>query len=527
MQQEPPTEQRLQRGSGGPGGRDGKKGRFWANVRGWLWVIGVVLLIRWAWFEPFRIPSASMEPTLHGENDGIGSWLTSDRVAVNKWVYGLRFPLDDTWIPFTDTYLDYSDHRIFKGQPPQRWDIVVFKSDEEESRGRILIKRVVGLPGERVHIADGHVYVNGEPLQPPDSIKDILRYTTAPDDREVRRHILRLATMESPPTTVNPLHPSVKRLMQVLGVLREQLRDRDPAKVTDEDLEVLLEDIDPIAWKVAQGDADRIHAQLGSFRYGIFPGDEYSLVPEGHYFVLGDNSGESRDGRAFGWVPESNILGRTFCIWWPISRWRDFTGFSHTWWGLLLLFGLPIAMVLYEFSKSFIWHSWRVRRGPTALAPPRGIPLDHGDRILVNRIAFGWRLPFTYRRITKGRMPRRGEVVMYAAPGVLREPMLGRVAGLPGDTAAVDNETVRVGQASWPSRARNVPEQEALWTRDPQAEVPENHVLVLSDGDAGEPDSRVLGWIPREHLVGSVVAVWSPWGRRRRIRSAVPTETTE
>src|SRR5262249_43818122 len=73
-------------------------------------------------------------------------------------------------------------------------------------------------------------------------------------------------------------------------------------------------------------------------KYGVRPEPEFSQVPEGHYLVLGDNSGNSRDGRYFGWLPEENIVGRVACIWWPPQRGRDFTGFTKTlWWHTLMV----------------------------------------------------------------------------------------------------------------------------------------------------------------------------------------------
>jgi len=95
--------------------------------------------------------------------------------------------------------------------------------------------------------------------------------------------------------------------------------------------------------------------ELYPMRYGILPDDEYAVVPEGHYFLLGDNSGNSVDGRIYGWVPEQNLVGRAFSIWWPIGRWTDFTGWSGAWWGMLLLYGIPLAIAgygVYAFMHS-------------------------------------------------------------------------------------------------------------------------------------------------------------------------------
>lgn len=97
----------------------------------------LALVIRWSVAEPFRIPSGSMEPTLHGHPH----FLLGDRVFVNKWRYGLRYP--------------FMKKRIYQGEAPKRWDVVVFKTVEADATKTTLVKRIAGLPGERVHIQGG------------------------------------------------------------------------------------------------------------------------------------------------------------------------------------------------------------------------------------------------------------------------------------------------------------------------------------------------------------------------------------
>ena len=133
-----------------------------AWLRSGLVAVGIALVIRWCFAEPYRIPSGSMEPTLHGD-PGIGK---GDRVFVNKWIYGLRYP--------------FMNKRIYYGQKPERWDIVVFKTVEEKALHGTLVKRIVGLPGERIHIQDGKVFVNGEPLEIPDFLPEGQQYYDPP-----------------------------------------------------------------------------------------------------------------------------------------------------------------------------------------------------------------------------------------------------------------------------------------------------------------------------------------------------------
>jgi signal peptidase I len=100
-------------------------------------IILIVLLIRSFLFEPFRIPSDSMMPTL----------LDGDFIFVNKYTYGLRLPVLNTEV-------------VDLGQP-ERGDVVVFRLPSEPSTN--YIKRLVGLPGDHVVVRDKRVWINGEP----------------------------------------------------------------------------------------------------------------------------------------------------------------------------------------------------------------------------------------------------------------------------------------------------------------------------------------------------------------------------
>lgn len=122
--------------------------------------LSIALVIRWAVVEPYRIPSGSMEPTLHGD-PGFGK---GDRVFVNKWVYGLRFP--------------FMNKRLWQGSMPQRWDLVVFKSVEEDAVHKTLVKRIVGMPGEHFQIKEGNLLVDGNPLELPQSMPEDMYYTS-------------------------------------------------------------------------------------------------------------------------------------------------------------------------------------------------------------------------------------------------------------------------------------------------------------------------------------------------------------
>src|SRR6201993_1396655 len=99
----------------------------------------VVLLLRSFVFEPFRIPSDSMMPTL----------LDGDFIIVNKYAYGLRLPV--------------INRKILDVGEPQRGDVVVFRWPVDPSTN--FIKRLVGLPGDHVEVRDNRIVINGKPVE--------------------------------------------------------------------------------------------------------------------------------------------------------------------------------------------------------------------------------------------------------------------------------------------------------------------------------------------------------------------------
>lgn len=193
-------------------------------------VIFIVLLLRGFLVEPFRIPSGSMMPTL----------LIGDFILVNKFTYGLRLPVLHTKI-------------IEKGEP-QRGDIVVFRFPNDPSVD--YIKRVIGLPGDRIQYLDKKILVNGNPVK------------------------------QTP-------------LGSYQGVGKG--KDNSGATWLSEDLGSVSHDI-----LIREGQPPMP---------GRFARPEGIVVPEGQYFVMGDNRDNSNDSRFWGFVPEGNLVGKAFFRW--------------------------------------------------------------------------------------------------------------------------------------------------------------------------------------------------------------------
>ena len=180
-------------------------------------------------FEPFNIPSGSMIPTL----------LVGDYLFVSKYSYGYsRYSFPFGMAPF--------DGRVFE-TPPERGDVAVFRQPQNESVA--FIKRIVGLPGDRIQVTDGGLRINDV------AINRVRKgFATASDGYNVIRFAVYQETL-----------PNGKSYL---------IQERSDDDVLD--------------------------------NTNVF------LVPDGHYFMMGDNRDNSRDSRttSVGMVPAENLIGR-------------------------------------------------------------------------------------------------------------------------------------------------------------------------------------------------------------------------
>jgi len=200
-------------------------------------VLAVGLFLMAFAFQNFEIPSASMEKTLL-----IGDHLLVDRVTLAPAT---------KWAPFV------------RYRAVQRGDIIVFYKPNPESPDLILVKRCIGLPGDRIHLEHGIVYLNGVAQNEP--------YAIMPDDG-------------------NPLHAY------------DPVRDDFPAHGAPPS------DLTTAEWI----------QELPSHIVG-----QDLVVPPGTVFAMGDNRTESADGRFWGFVPDENIVGRPMFVYWSFITPED------------------------------------------------------------------------------------------------------------------------------------------------------------------------------------------------------------
>ena len=228
---------------------------WWEIVKTVLYALLIAGGVRTAAAQPFNIPSESMQGTL----------LVGDYLFVSKFSYGYsRYSLP--W-----GYLWPLPHGRIAASSPQRGDVIVFKTPADNKTD--FIKRLIGLPGDRIQMKDGVLYINDEPV---------------------------------PKSPVEPFSEDVGGYRHEIAQYRETL----PNGVT---------------YDVLDREPD-----------GSLDSTEMFVVPEGHYFMMGDNRDNSLDSRVsvsaggVGYVPFENLVGKAEVLffsvddrahWWEVWNW--------------------------------------------------------------------------------------------------------------------------------------------------------------------------------------------------------------
>jgi signal peptidase I len=229
---------------------------IWRSVKEWIWVLTSFTLVCFFLYQPFKIPSGSMVPTL----------LIGDFLIVNKFCYGYS---NDSFRIGTFTFpLPKITKRLFSDNLPQRGDVVVFRNEKDKDQN--YIKRVIGLPGDKIELKDGVVFINDVAVE----LEEDGEFSIIENDE----YVIYKKYIEKLPNGYK--HVIIKRFPFGKGALDN----------------------------------------VGPF-----------IVPEGQYFMMGDNRDNSQDSRvpeAVGCIPLDRIMGRAECRWfsssceiWEVFKW--------------------------------------------------------------------------------------------------------------------------------------------------------------------------------------------------------------
>ena len=205
--------------------------KIWREVVSWFWVIVAFLLIEGTMVQARVIPSGSMENTV----------LVGDHLIVSRFGF-------DAGVPFTDWHVPL-------WRNPKRQQIIVFRAPLPEEGNPDFIKRCIGLPGDRVKVVEGQVFVNGVKLNEPYA-------------------------------------------QHAYGSETSAVENYPPPHISMLDGGITQEWTDDFSNHVVNGEL---------------------VVPPGEYFMMGDNRDDSRDSRFWGFVPRANIIGTPLLIYMSID----------------------------------------------------------------------------------------------------------------------------------------------------------------------------------------------------------------
>ncbi len=217
---------------------------FWTEGWGSFAIaIGIALVIRWALMEAYVIPSASMLPSL----------LIHDHIFVNKAVYGVRIPFSEKW--------------LVKFTGPKRGEVIVFKYPVDKEI--FFIKRIVGLPGDKILYENGKLYINDQLIETEPQATSV--DWDAVNDGDFRREDIQNPNFQT------DAKGNYTHFIEKIG--------------------------------------EKAHSVILRKDDGFGRSEGPWTVPQGMLFVMGDNRDNSHDSRRWGFLPEENILGRAMFVW--------------------------------------------------------------------------------------------------------------------------------------------------------------------------------------------------------------------
>ena len=174
-----------------------------------------------------------------------------------------------------------------------------------------------------------------------------------------------------------------------------------------------------------------------------------------------------------------------------------------------------VAVILALFIRAFFIQAFKIPSG--SMRPT----LVEGDKIMVNKLLFGPKIPFTNYRLPGLREPRRGDIVVFVYP-VDKRDFIKRLAAVGGDTMEISNGNILINGEP----IEDIPEMSKIYyynrgkygREGAPLKVPEDSYFVLGDNSGSSQDSRYWGFVPEENMIGRAMFIWWPPWRIRALK---------
>lgn len=171
---------------------------------------------------------------------------------------------------------------------------------------------------------------------------------------------------------------------------------------------------------------------------------------------------------------------------------------------------IVIAVILALFIRAFFIQAFKIPSGSMRPA------LREGDKIMVNKLLFGPKIPFTDYRFPGLREPKRGDIIVFVYPEDTKKDFIKRLVAVGGEAIEISNGNILIGGETIeapPEMLKIYYYNRGGYGREEKVvKVPQDHYFVLGDNSDSSRDSRYWGFVPKENIIGRAIFIWwPPW----------------
>ena len=174
-----------------------------------------------------------------------------------------------------------------------------------------------------------------------------------------------------------------------------------------------------------------------------------------------------------------------------------------------------VAFIIAMFIRTFMVQAFKIPTGSMRMT------LIEGDRILVNKLRYGPKIPLSDKRLPGFRIPKRGDIIVFVYPEDKKRDFIKRLVAVGGETVEIKDGDIYVNQElviDAPIKNIYYYNRGSYGKHEQEIIVPQGHYFVLGDNSGSSKDSRYWGFVPEELVIGKAEFIYWPLQRIRVIR---------